>query len=132
MAGDLWTANLGVVEYREAWALQERVRAARQADAIPDTLLLLEHPPVYTRGRRSQPGGFAMGEEWYRMQGVDVVDVDRGGLLTYHGPGQLVGYPIMRVAASWPTCARWSRRSSPRSSMRACRRRAGAPTRVAS
>ena len=56
MAGELWTVNLGVVEYREAWALQERVRAARQADAIPDTLLLLEHPPVYTRGRRSHPG----------------------------------------------------------------------------
>ena len=56
MAGELWTVNLGVVEYREAWALQERVRAARQADAIPDTLLLLEHPPVYTRGRRSTPG----------------------------------------------------------------------------
>jgi lipoyl(octanoyl) transferase len=98
MAGDLWTVNLGLVEYREAWALQERVRAARQADAIPDTLLLLEHPPVYTRGRRSQPGELALGEAWYREQGIDIVDVDRGGLLTYHGPGQLVGYPIMRVA----------------------------------
>jgi lipoyl(octanoyl) transferase len=98
MAGDLWTVNLGLVEYREAWALQERVRAARQADAIPDTLLLLEHPAVYTRGRRSQPGELAMGEAWYRERGIDIVDVDRGGLLTYHGPGQLVGYPIMRVA----------------------------------
>ena len=98
MAGELWTVNLGVVEYREAWALQERVRAARQADAIPDTLLILEHPPVYTRGRRSQPGELVMGEDWYRAQGLDIVDVDRGGLLTYHGPGQLVGYPIMRVA----------------------------------
>jgi lipoyl(octanoyl) transferase len=98
MAGDLWTVNLGLVEYREAWALQERVRAARQADAIPDTLLLLEHPPVYTRGRRSQPGELALGEDWYRDKGIDIVDVDRGGLLTYHGPGQLVGYPIMRVA----------------------------------
>jgi len=98
MAGDLWTVNLGLVEYREAWALQERVRAARQADAIPDALLLLEHPPVYTRGRRSQPGELALGEDWYRAQGIDIVDVDRGGLLTYHGPGQLVGYPIMRVA----------------------------------
>jgi lipoyl(octanoyl) transferase len=97
MAADLWTVNLGLVEYREAWALQERVRAARQADAIPDTLLLLEHPPVYTRGRRSQPGELALGEDWYRAQGIDIVDVDRGGLLTYHGPGQLVGYPIMRV-----------------------------------
>ena len=69
MAGELWTVNLGVVEYREAWALQERVRAARQADAIPDTLLLLEHPPVYTRGRRSTPGELAMGEDWYRGRG---------------------------------------------------------------
>jgi lipoyl(octanoyl) transferase len=97
MADELWTVQLGVVEYREAYALQERVRAARQGDAIPDTLLLLEHPPVYTRGRRSQPGELAMGEAWYRSRGIDIVDVDRGGLLTYHGPGQLVGYPIMRV-----------------------------------
>jgi lipoyl(octanoyl) transferase len=97
MAGELWTVHLGVVEYREALALQERVRAARQADAIPDTLLLLEHPPVYTRGRRSAPGELAMGEAWYRAQGIDVVDVDRGGKVTYHGPGQLVGYPIVRV-----------------------------------
>jgi lipoate-protein ligase B len=98
MADELWTVHLGTIEYREANALQERVRAARQADAIPDTLLLLEHPPVYTRGRRSQPGELVMGEDWYRAQGLDIVDVDRGGLLTYHGPGQLVGYPIMRVA----------------------------------
>jgi lipoate-protein ligase B len=98
MSGDLWTVNLGMVEYREAYALQERVRAARQADAIPDTLLLLEHPPVYTRGRRSEAGELVRGEAWYRDQGIDIVDVDRGGLLTYHGPGQLVGYPIMRVA----------------------------------
>ena len=97
MADELWTVPLGIVEYREAYALQERVRAARQADAIPDTLLLLEHPPVYTRGRRSQPGELVRGEDWYRDQGLDVVDVDRGGFLTYHGPGQLVGYPIMRV-----------------------------------
>ena len=94
---ELWTANLGMVEYREAYALQERVRAARQAEAIPDTLLLLEHPPVYTRGRRSDPGELAIGEDWYRVQGIDIVEVDRGGKVTYHGPGQLVGYPIMRI-----------------------------------
>jgi lipoyl(octanoyl) transferase len=94
---ELWTVHLGLVEYREALALQERVRDARQREAIPDTLLLLEHPPVYTRGRRSEPGELAMGETWYRMQGIDIVDVDRGGKVTYHGPGQLVGYPIMRV-----------------------------------
>jgi lipoyl(octanoyl) transferase len=97
VTAELWTVHLGAVEYREAFGLQERVRAARQAEAIPDTLLLLEHPPVYTLGRRSEPGELAMGEDWYRMQGIDVVGVDRGGKVTYHGPGQLVGYPIMRI-----------------------------------
>jgi lipoyl(octanoyl) transferase len=94
---ELWTCQLGIVEYREGVALQERLRAARQADELPDLLLLLEHPPVYTRGRRSQPGELPMGEDWYRMQGIDVVDTDRGGRITYHGPGQLVGYPIVRI-----------------------------------
>ena len=97
MPGELWTVHLGVVEYREAHDLQERVRRARQADAVPDTLLLLEHPPVYTRGRRSEPGELGMGEAWYRAQGIDIVDVDRGGKVTYHGPGQLVGYPIVAI-----------------------------------
>ena len=60
-------------------------------------LLLLEHPPVYTRGRRSEPGELPMGEDWYRAQGIDIVDTDRGGRVTYHGPGQLVGYPIMSL-----------------------------------
>jgi lipoyl(octanoyl) transferase len=95
--GELWTVHLGVVEYRAAHDLQERLRAARQAGAIPDTLLLLEHEPVYTRGRRSEPGELGMGEDWYRAQGIDIVDVDRGGKVTYHGPGQLVGYPIVGV-----------------------------------
>ncbi|MBA3746127.1 MAG: lipoyl(octanoyl) transferase LipB [Solirubrobacterales bacterium] len=94
---DLWVCQLGLVEYREALALQERVRTARQSGVIADTLLLLEHPPVYTRGRRSQPGELPFGEDWYRARGIDIVDVDRGGKLTYHGPGQLVGYPIMQI-----------------------------------
>ncbi len=94
---ELWVCQLGTVEYREALALQERVRAARQAEEIPDAMLLLEHWPVYTRGRRSGPGELPMGEDWYRMQGIDVVETDRGGKVTYHGPGQLVGYPIVRV-----------------------------------
>jgi lipoyl(octanoyl) transferase len=97
MSSELWVCQLGVVEYREALALQERVRDARQAEMVPDVLLLLEHPPVYTRGRRTAAGELPMGENWYRMQGIDVVDVDRGGKVTYHGPGQLVGYPIVRV-----------------------------------
>jgi lipoate-protein ligase B len=94
---ELWVCNLGTVEYAEALALQERIRAARQRDELPDVMLLLEHPPVYTRGRRSGPGELPMGEEWYRMQGFEIVQTDRGGKVTYHGPGQLVGYPIVRV-----------------------------------
>jgi lipoate-protein ligase B len=96
-APEMWVCRLGMVEYGEALALQERVRSARQADLIPDVMLLLEHPPTYTRGRRSAPGELPMGEDWYRMQGFEIVDVDRGGKITYHGPGQLVGYPIMRI-----------------------------------
>ena len=94
---ELWVCHLGTVDYREALALQERVRAARQRDQVPDVMLLLEHWPVYTRGRRSAPGELPMGEEWYRMQGIEVIETDRGGKVTYHGPGQLVGYPIVRV-----------------------------------
>jgi lipoyl(octanoyl) transferase len=96
-SGELRVAHLGVVEYGEALKLQEDLRAARQAEDAQDTLLLLEHPPVYTRGKRTEPGELPMGEDWYRAQGIDVVDVDRGGRVTYHGPGQLVGYPIMRI-----------------------------------
>jgi lipoyl(octanoyl) transferase len=94
---ELWVCHLGTVEYREALALQEHLRAARQRDELPDVLLMLEHWPVYTRGRRSAPGELPMGEEWYLMQGIETVQTDRGGKLTYHGPGQLVGYPIVRV-----------------------------------
>jgi lipoyl(octanoyl) transferase len=94
---ELWVCHLGTVEYRSALALQERIRAARLQDQLPDVLLLLEHWPVYTRGRRSGPGELPMGTEWYAMQGIEVLDTDRGGKVTYHGPGQLVGYPIVRV-----------------------------------
>jgi lipoyl(octanoyl) transferase len=94
---DLWTVHLGSVPYRDALALQQRVRAARQAEAIPDTVLLLEHPPVYTRGRRAGPGELPLGEDFYALQGIEIVDVDRGGKVTYHGPGQLVAYPVVRV-----------------------------------
>jgi lipoyl(octanoyl) transferase len=97
MTGELWVCDLPRIEYREALSLQERVRAARQQDLIGDTLLLLEHPPVYTRGRRSDARELPLGEAWYRAQGIDIVDTKRGGRLTYHGPGQLVGYPIMRI-----------------------------------
>jgi len=95
---ELWVCHLGgLVDYREALSLQQRIREARQEEEIPDVLLTLEHPPVYTRGRRSVPGELTMGEDWYRAQGIDVAQTDRGGRVTYHGPGQLVGYPIVRV-----------------------------------
>jgi lipoate-protein ligase B len=90
--GELWTCNVGLIEYREAVALQERLRARVQDGELPDLLLLLEHPPVFTLGRRSEPGDLPV-----RVPGIDVVETERGGKLTYHGPGQLVGYPIMRV-----------------------------------
>jgi lipoyl(octanoyl) transferase len=97
-APELLVCRLDRVEYREASALQERLRDRRAQDEVSDVLLLLEHPPVYTRGRRSAPGELPMGEAWYLSQGIDVVETDRGGRVTYHGPGQLVGYAIMRIA----------------------------------
>jgi lipoyl(octanoyl) transferase len=96
-SGELWVCHLGQLDYREALELQRRLRDRRQGEELPDLLLLLEHPPVYTRGRRSEPGELSLGEAFYRERGIDVVDSDRGGKVTYHGPGQLVGYPIMRV-----------------------------------
>jgi lipoyl(octanoyl) transferase len=82
--------HLGLVPYDEAWDLQRRVHAHRVADEIPDTCLLLQHPPVYTAGRRTQ--------DFERpVDGTPVIAVDRGGRITWHGPGQLVGYPIVRL-----------------------------------
>ncbi|HEX6586652.1 MAG TPA: lipoyl(octanoyl) transferase LipB [Solirubrobacterales bacterium] len=87
----------GQVPYEESHRWQKELEAARQAAEISDVLLLLEHPPVYTKGRRTEPGELAMGEDWYRMQGIEVCETDRGGRVTYHGPGQLVGYPIVSL-----------------------------------
>jgi lipoyl(octanoyl) transferase len=98
-SNDLWVCQLGRVEYREAAALQERLRERVQAGELPDLMLLLEHPPVYTVGRRSDAEELPLGEDFYRSRGIDVVRTPRGGKLTYHGPGQLVGYPIMHVAS---------------------------------
>ncbi|MEV4436866.1 lipoyl(octanoyl) transferase LipB [Streptomyces sp. NPDC049585] len=78
------------VEYQEAWQEQRRVHAARFADEIPDTCLMLEHPAVYTAGRRTE-------DSERPLDGTPVIDVDRGGKITWHGPGQLVGYPILKL-----------------------------------
>jgi lipoyl(octanoyl) transferase len=82
--------RLGTVDYRSAWELQRELADARLAGG-PDTLLLLEHPSVYTAGRRTLP-------EERPLDDIPVVDTDRGGKITWHGPGQLVGYPIIGLA----------------------------------
>jgi len=94
---ELWVCHLGTVPYLDAVALQERVREQRQVGELPDTLLLLEHPPVYTHGRRSAADELPLAGGFYRAKGIDLVATDRGGRVTYHAPGQLVGYPIMGV-----------------------------------
>lgn len=96
--GPLAVGWLGAVPYAETLDFQHRLREARIADQIGDTLLLLEHSPVYTRGRRSTPDELPFGEAWYAERGIEIVDVRRGGKVTYHGPGQLVAYLIARTS----------------------------------
>ena len=98
MSAKVLVVGCGLVPYEEGLVAQRWLRTARQENAIPDTLLLLEHPPVYTRGRRSTAEELPMATEWYEMQGIEVRDTDRGGRVTYHGPGQLVAYPIVSLA----------------------------------
>ncbi len=95
MSAEVLVIRCGLVPYDEALVAQRWLRDAREDGSIPDALLLLEHPPVYTRGRRSVPEELPMAGEWYEMQGIELRDTDRGGRVTYHGPGQLVAYPIV-------------------------------------
>lgn len=89
---------LGQVEYRAAWDLQNRLAARIVVGERSPVLLLLEHPHVYTIGRRGDLDSLVWDEHERVQYGVDVVEVDRGGDITYHGPGQLVGYPLLRLA----------------------------------
>jgi lipoyl(octanoyl) transferase len=95
VADQVLVVRCGTVPYADAQEAQRRLAERRKAGELPDLLLLLEHPPVYTRGRRSTPAELPMGASWYEAQGIEVLDTDRGGLVTYHGPGQLVAYPIV-------------------------------------
>jgi lipoyl(octanoyl) transferase len=95
---EIWVCHLGLVPYAEAVAIQQELRACRWAGEIPDTLLLLEHPPTYTRGRRASAEELPFPESFYEAKGAEVHATNRGGRITYHGPGQLVGYPIMAVS----------------------------------
>jgi len=94
-----WWSILGTVEYQAAWALQRALAEARAAQEIPDTLLLLEHPHVFTLGRSARPEHILWDEAEQARRGVAVVITDRGGDVTYHGPGQVVGYFILDLQA---------------------------------
>lgn len=99
MSPEVLVVRCGTVDYEEARSTQRRLAVARRAGEIPDVLLLLEHPPVYTRGRRAGPEELPMGAAWYEARGIGVLDTERGGRVTYHGPGQLVAYPIADLKA---------------------------------
>ena len=90
--------DLGLVEYGAAWELQRRIVAARKAGAVPDVLLLCRHPHVITLGRNGKIENLRASDHVLRQMGVTFFETDRGGDITYHGPGQLVGYPIVNLA----------------------------------
>lgn len=92
------TIDLGLIGYAEAYALQKRIVAARKADAIEDVLLLCEHPHVITQGRNGKREHLLVGEHVLRQKGVEFYETSRGGDITYHGPGQIVGYPILNLS----------------------------------
>src|SRR5690242_6325817 len=96
-ADELWVCHLGHVPYSDGVAIQGTLRERRLARELPDLMLLLEHPPVYTRGRRAGAEDLPFPESFCRTKGIEVHDTDRGGKLTYHGPGQLIGYPIIEI-----------------------------------
>lgn len=93
---------LGRIPYRDAWGLQRRLAAARAAGDIGDLLLLVEHPPVFTMGRNGRREHLRGGADHLVARGAEYVEVDRGGSVTFHGPGQLVAYPILSVASVFP------------------------------
>ncbi len=95
----LLITDLGLISYTEAFALQQRLAAARKADAIEDVLLLCEHPHVITLGRNAKRENLLVSEHVLRQKGIELHATDRGGDITYHGLGQIVGYPILNLGA---------------------------------
>jgi lipoyl(octanoyl) transferase len=92
---ELSVVMLGTRGYPEMLTAQELLVERRRSGEIPDLLMVLEHPPTYTRGRRSEPADLHREPDWYRERGIEVFDTPRGGRVTYHGPGQLVAYPVI-------------------------------------
>ena len=91
--------QLDTVEYGEAWEIQKALLDARVSGKIEDCVVLLQHPPTFTYGRRYKEGNLIANKEYYENLGFAVYKTDRGGLATYHGPGQLVGYPIIKISS---------------------------------
>ena len=91
--------HLDMVEYDEAWELQKTLLEARISDKIEDCFILLQHPPTFTFGRRYKETNLVSNKEYYENNGFAVYKTDRGGLATYHGPGQAVGYPVIKMSA---------------------------------
>lgn len=99
MLNNCLIVDLDLIGYAEAWALQKRIVAARKAGAIEDVLLLCEHPHVITQGRNGKRENLLASDHVLRQKGVEFHATNRGGDITYHGPGQIVGYPILNLAA---------------------------------
>lgn len=89
--------DLGIVDYQEAWDLQKEIFQLRYEEKIPDTLILLEHPHTYTLGKVADRENLVGDSEFLSQNNIKVYDIDRGGDITYHGPGQIVGYPIINL-----------------------------------
>ena len=93
----MWVINAGTLSYENAWYLQSGLKKARREERVGDTLILVQHPPTITLGRRGNEGNILLEADALKRQGIEIFVTDRGGDATFHGPGQLVGYPIISL-----------------------------------
>jgi len=98
MMKECWVVDLGIIDYDEALKLQNELLELRSENKIPDVLLLLEHPHTVTMGRKATEGMLKLSRKELKKKGIKVCDINRGGMVTYHGPGQIVGYLIRNIA----------------------------------
>ncbi len=105
----LWIIKAGIVPYEDSWYLQNQLRIARISGRVSDTLILLQHPPVVTLGRGGDKNNLLIRKEELAQHGIDLFTTDRGGDITYHGPGQLIGYPIVALREWGFTVGRYVR-----------------------
>ena len=99
MTNEILIVDLGTIAYQEAWDLQHRIHEAKQAGLASDVFLLLEHPHIFTLGKNAKKENILVSESALKDEGIDCVSIERGGDVTYHGPGQLIGYPIFFIEA---------------------------------